>query len=111
VLDGDGRPVRCDDLTAWAFWMERSAYDRSRVIAEDRDEGDPAHIVRVSTVFLGLDYQFGNGPPVLWETMIFGGVRNGEQRRYTSRAAALIGHQEMCERVSATIHRPTPAAD
>lgn len=28
----------------------------------------------ISTVFLGIDHNYSNaGPPVLWETMIFGG--------------------------------------
>lgn len=27
---------------------------------------------RVSTVFLGIDYSFGQGPPVLFEMMVFG---------------------------------------
>ncbi len=26
---------------------------------------------RVSTVFLGLDHQYGDGPPLLFETMVF----------------------------------------
>lgn len=46
----------------------------------------------VSTVFLSLDHGFGEGPPVLWETMIFGGKHDGEQWRYTSREDALAGH-------------------
>lgn len=29
--------------------------------------------VNVSTVFLAIDHAFGDGPPVLYETMIFGG--------------------------------------
>jgi hypothetical protein len=28
--------------------------------------------VYVSTVFLGLDHQYGDGPPLLFETMVFG---------------------------------------
>lgn len=62
----------------------------------------------VSTVFLGLDHGLYDGPPVLWETMIFGRGRlasfrgmpflardSYDQRRYTSREDALLGHEEM----------------
>ena len=52
--------------------------------------------VKVSTVFLGLDHRFSDsledGPPVLWETMIFGGAHDEHQERYTSRADAIAGH-------------------
>jgi hypothetical protein len=101
ILDADGEPVLCDDLIAWVEWFERTRLDRSRVIAQDVDERDPAKTVMVSTVFLGLDHQFGDGPPVLWETLVMGGVLDGQMNRYTSRAAALRGHQAMCERVTA----------
>jgi hypothetical protein len=40
----------------------------NRRVAETK-RGD----VRVSTVFLGLDHSFGDGPPLIFETMIFGG--------------------------------------
>lgn len=53
----------------------------------------------VSTVFLGLDHAHNGGPPVLWETMVFGGDLDGEQERYTSRADAVAGHAAMVARV------------
>lgn len=74
------------------------------MVAQAVDEGDPTKTVRVSTVFLGLDHNFrAAGPPILWETLVFGGVLDGEMRRYASREAALLGHQEMCARVNATL--------
>jgi hypothetical protein len=53
--------------------------------------------VEVSTVFLVLDHSLGDGdgPPVLWESMTFGGLDDMACRRYTSRAAALVGHDDM----------------
>lgn len=50
--------------------------------------------VSVSTVFLSLDHRFGGRPPVLWETMTFGGPDDQHQRRYTSRDNAEAGHEE-----------------
>ncbi len=52
--------------------------------------------VRVSTVFLSLDHSHSIGPPVLWETMIFGFPEDHKLdqycTRYTSARAAKRGH-------------------
>ena len=54
----------------------------------------------VSTIFLGLDYQFNKkGPPLLFETMCFGGPLDQEQERYSNWAQAEQGHEFMCGRV------------
>ena len=51
--------------------------------------------VEVSTVWLGLDHNFGfSGPPLIFETMIFGGKHDQEQWRYPNRDAALAGHDQ-----------------
>jgi hypothetical protein len=51
--------------------------------------------VEVSTVFLVLDHNYGReGPPVLYETMVFGGAHDQWQRRYATREAALAGHDQ-----------------
>ena len=56
--------------------------------------------VEVSTVFLGMDHNFGGkGNPVLWETLVFGGPLDGEMDRYTSKQEAIAGHKRMVERV------------
>jgi hypothetical protein len=100
ILDEHGQPVPCEDLATWAQWFETA----DRRVAQDLDEGDEGDAgkkVRVSTVFLGLDHNWGGGPPILWETLVFGGALDGEMARYTSLADALAGHQAMCARVSA----------
>jgi hypothetical protein len=102
ILDAAGDPVPCDDLLTWARWFETA----DRQLAESKDEGADPDGVRVSTVFLALDHNYGVGAPVLWETMVFGGPLNGEMERYTSKAEAIAGHQRMCERVAAA--RPNP---
>jgi hypothetical protein len=49
--------------------------------------------VYVSTVFLGLDHRWGKqGPPILFETMIFGGVEDQYQERYATWDEAEAGH-------------------
>ena len=92
ILDANGRPQPCDDLMTWARWME----DGNRVLRKTEIGG-----VRVSTVFLGLDHSFGEGPPVLWETMIFGGEHDQYQDHYASEAAAIQGHEYACGLVAA----------
>ena len=96
VLDERGEPQPCDDVLAWGRWFETA----ERHVAQDMDEGEGAERVRVSTVFLGIDHNWhGDGPPVLWETLVFGGPLDGEMQRYCSKAHALVGHQAMCQRV------------
>ena len=53
------------DLMTWARWFENSR-DERRV--DETEFGD----IRVSTVFLGLDHNFHDGIPLVFETMIFG---------------------------------------
>ena len=81
----DGEPQRCEDLLAWGRWFTTADRGVAKTAVDDAN---------VSTVFLGLDHgdRMG-GAPILWETMIFGGPQDGYQRRYTSRAAALKGHE------------------
>jgi len=100
VLDDRFDPVPCPDLLVWARWFETA----NRVLAKDQDEGRDGTHIEVSTVFLGLDHNFsGTGPPVLWETLVFGGPLDGEGGRYTTKAAALQGHQAYCAKVRAAI--------
>ena len=55
--------------------------------------------VEVSTVFLGFDHGFSDdGPPVLFESMVFGGPLDDEMQRYTTYAEAWAGHQELVAR-------------
>lgn len=97
ILDGDGQPLRCDDVVAWGYWYETNRHTTRRVA---RDTVVPG--CEVSTVFLALDHRYGDdGPPILWETMVFGGPLDGEQDRYTSLADAKAGHAAMCARVLA----------
>lgn len=54
---------------------------------------------RVSTVFLGLDHQYGDGPPLVFETMIFpaGSWSEVYCERYSTWAQAEAGHAKAIE--------------
>jgi hypothetical protein len=78
-------PVEEPDLLTWAQWFESA----KRHVADTW----VTPTVRVSTVFLGLDHQWGDGPPLLWETMIFHEGDSQETWRYATYHAAEQGHE------------------
>lgn len=89
ILDGH-TPVRANGLMHWAAWYET---------ADCRVAQDFVGGVEVSTVFLSIDHNFLHGqPPVLFETMVFGGGElNEAQFRYSTWAEAEAGHQDVVE--------------
>ena len=55
----------------------------------------------VSTVWLGLNHNWDDGPPLIFETMVFQSRENLEtvdQDRYATEDDAIIGHQLMVEK-------------
>lgn len=95
VLDDAGQPVACD-ADAWARWFETSCDER--VVAKT----EPTSGVEVSTVFLGLDHSFDDGPPIIFETMVFGGPLDEQGERYSTREQALSGHTRWVKNVIAS---------
>lgn len=74
-------------LIAWSEFFQDA--DRRRVGYDIIDD------ITVSTVFIGLDHSFDQGPPVLFETMVF---EKGEEvycRRYHSWTEAEKGHAQI----------------
>ena len=62
-----------DYLDGWAWGR----------LVQDIQLIDAAHnLVRVCTAFLGVDVNFGDGAPVLFETVVFGGPYDWELYRY-----------------------------
>jgi len=75
------------DIVKWAKWYEKADRQVSRTKVNDG--------AYVSTVFLGLDHQFSAlGPPILFETMIFGGKHDEYQERYSTWEEAEAGHKK-----------------
>lgn len=93
TLDADHNPVPTDDVLVWGAFFEKP----DRIVATD-EIGD----VRISTVFLGLDHSFArmmgdkSEPPLLFETMIFGGVLDGYQERSATWKEAEQQHADAC---------------
>jgi hypothetical protein len=97
----DGRTPRPVGLLEWAIFLED--------IEARRVDFDRRGAVEISTVFLGLDHQWGAGPPLLFETMVFGGPLDGECQRYATFADAEAGHTAMLVRVLDADARQTEA--
>jgi len=95
MLDADRVPVPCD-LATWLGWMETA--DRT---VKKTNLGD---VIDVSTVFLGLNHNFGGvGLPLLFETMVFRyPSREGRLcAQYPTWAAAVAGHAEVVRHLRA----------
>lgn len=84
ILDGK-TPRPEPDLIKWAKWFEANVGNRH---VAKTSIGD----LQVSTVFLAIDHQFDQGPPILFETMVFGGD-DDMQTRYHTWEEAERGHE------------------
>lgn len=92
ILDGH-RPVLCNDVNTWSKWFSAA----KRTVESTMVESD----VVVSTVFLGVDHSFGNGePPLLFETMVFGGEENGLCERVDTWDNAVQMHKRIVAKLN-----------
>ena len=89
VLDENHDP-RAVPYEEWARWMQQG-FDKTKRVAKTAVSEE----VEVSTVFLGLDHNFGDGPPVLFETMVFGGAHSEDLWRYCTWDEAVAGHERI----------------
>jgi hypothetical protein len=82
--DRDGNPLTLDQ-----YCKTLDANGRDKRVGFTRIDAD----VSVSTVWLALDHQWGEGEPLIFETMIFGGDYDvWGTRRYSTEEAAMRGH-------------------
>ena len=108
--DREGRPITLEE---WGRLHRDRTYQRIASTTIERG----AHSYWVSTVWLGMDHGFGEGPPVIFETMVFpawsepmkglatllgerGPSLDEEEdtERYHTEAEALAGHERMVEK-------------
>jgi len=86
-FDRDGKPL---EMMEWARLFEDPEYQQVELTIVGE--------ARVSTVWLGLDHAIGIGifgfpqPPLIFETMIFGGPCDTQCWRYHTETAAREGH-------------------
>ncbi|MEF2979051.1 hypothetical protein [Subtercola sp. YIM 133946] len=86
--DRAGQPISRDE------WVE--TFDTDKMVAKTTVGNSD-----VSTVYLGLNHSWGDGPPLIFESMIFGGARDQDQYRYSTEEQALAGHQKLVDELEA----------
>jgi hypothetical protein len=85
ILDEENRPVEADVLTWGRFFQGHRRWVGFTFVTSE---------VSVSTIFIGVDHRhYGEGPPLLFETMIFGGPLDQHHWRYASWDDADTGHK------------------
>lgn len=92
-FDTQGRPL---EMLEWARLLgeRRLGEDRWWKVAHTNLSDD----VSISTVWLGLNHNWDDGPPHIFESMVFGGTLDGETRRYSTWEQAEAGHAELVEK-------------
>lgn len=87
------------DLSQYGF---RPDYDRNNRIVKQEYINFEGVEYFVSTVDLGLDHNFGEGPPLYFETMIFPKESIGEMfcKRYTTKETALESHERLVQHIN-----------
>lgn len=84
---------RCGFVIGLDQWAELHSNREYKCLAQTNVGGD----MWVSTVWLGLDHGFGSGPPLIFETMVFGddtGWMDLDMTRYATEEAAYVGHDQ-----------------
>mgnify|MGYP001603657131 CR=1 FL=1 len=93
-FDRQGQPIA--NVITWGWLMNDRTYQR---IAETTlPDGK-----WISTVWIGLNHNDGDGPPLIFESMVF--PKKGEYgeldcERYATEAEATIGHTELVKKWS-----------
>ena len=93
ILDGKKAiPATFQEWLDWSVTEKNAGRDYGRVAQTVKDG------VNVSTVFLGLNHAWhGHEPPMIFETMIFGGEHDQWQDRCSTWAQAEAMHKRACE--------------
>ena len=73
ILDGNRNVLKATSME-WAAWLR----DSDRGVART----DLTEDTMISTVFLGFNHNYsGEGEPILWESLVFGGPEDGYMTR------------------------------
>ena len=95
-FDRAGQPITSTE------WSRLLSADLEACSIARNDFAGPDGPVRVSTMWLGLDHSFDDGPPLIFKTMISGGWLDGEMVRYSTEADARAGHAELLAKAQAS---------
>lgn len=81
-FDRQGAPISIDE------WSRLNRDFDYRVVIQDGE---------VSTVWLGLDHQYGDGPPLIFESLTYDAAGNEVMWRYSTEEQAREGHQRLLD--------------
>jgi hypothetical protein len=96
ILDAAGQATGPVELAEWEAWMQANLSrageppDTWRLRIGWYEHGDGTV---VSTVFLAMDHRVGDGPAVLFETLVFADARTSLCLRSSTRAEAEACHR------------------
>jgi hypothetical protein len=91
IIDDKHNATPTTDEREWVRFMTRG----------NRTVGNTTvNKTRISTVFLGINHGWNlSKAPILFETMIFGGIFDGESQRYTTWESAEKGHEKWVAKI------------
>jgi hypothetical protein len=90
VLDEHEEPRREPDVEAWTRWFEQADRGIARTPVTAK--------VTVLTTFTGVSEESETGgAPRLFETRVFGGVLDGEQKATSTKSEAVALHSQLVE--------------
>jgi hypothetical protein len=100
ILDDNNQPQAADPR----MWNEWLASSKDKQVAHDSfSDSATEENVSVSTVFLGINHNWGAGAPLIYETMVFGGTYADTCDRCSTRNEAIAQHNDACRRVAASL--------
>jgi len=116
LIDEKHNVTPCDDIVIWASGFKHG-FKQYGIVKQEKIQKRrwfamwcgmfmlARKPVLISTVFLGIDHNFGSGAPILFETMVFGGKHNGFQQRYSTWREAVYGHEVVKKKVLGKANR------
>ena len=89
-MDKDGNPKKATRAERIA-WRKQPNWKEQKQVAYTKVGAST-----ISTVLLEFDHNdYDTGPPLIFETMALSGPCKGKFKRYSTKADALIGHEQM----------------
>lgn len=88
-IDSIGREVVEPSVPRWVEWLAEFRREEKHIVSRHRLSIDGVDVI-VSSIFTGMDMALAD-PPLLYETMVFGGALSGMRMRWSSRKMAVFG--------------------
>lgn len=98
-FDRQGHPIT---MERWGLLHSDEEYMRVGLdtfpsLEDLGEESLTVPVATVSTVWLGINHSFHGDPPIIFETMIFGGDYDQECMRYHTEDEAVQGHSQVMD--------------